>query len=93
LAAEHAAHCGLRFEVVRRNGSNLLARIKERGLFPDSQNRWCTSDFKRGPVRTLITRLVREARDEGIGERVRLLNVMGIWPTGTAPATCCSGCA
>ncbi|GAA3225170.1 phosphoadenosine phosphosulfate reductase domain-containing protein [Nonomuraea helvata] len=78
LAAEHAAHYNLRFEVVRRNGSNLLERIKERGMFPDSQNRWCTSDFKRGPVRTLMTRLVREVREEGISGRVRLLNVMGM---------------
>ncbi|MEU2264967.1 phosphoadenosine phosphosulfate reductase family protein [Streptomyces olindensis] len=78
LAAEHAATYGLRFEVVARNGGDLIERIEERGMFPDADNRWCTSDFKRGPVRTLMTRLVQEARDAGHTGRVRILNVMGI---------------
>lgn len=45
LAAEHAAFYGLRFEVVARNGSGLIDRIEERGMFPDADNRWCTSDL------------------------------------------------
>ncbi|MDH6189147.1 3'-phosphoadenosine 5'-phosphosulfate sulfotransferase (PAPS reductase)/FAD synthetase [Streptomyces sp. CZ24] len=78
LAAEHAAHYGLRFEVVARNGSGLIDRIEERGMFPSADNRWCTSDFKRGPVRRLMTRLVREAEAAGHRGRVRILNVMGL---------------
>ncbi|MGW6335919.1 hypothetical protein [Nocardia rhamnosiphila] len=35
IAAEHAAHYGLRFEVVSRRGSDLLDRVAERGLWPD----------------------------------------------------------
>ncbi|MFJ9530819.1 hypothetical protein [Streptomyces cyaneofuscatus] len=39
-----------------------------------------TSDFKRGPVRRLMTRLVREAEAEGHQGRVHILNVMGLRP-------------
>ncbi|QSS95432.1 phosphoadenosine phosphosulfate reductase family protein [Streptomyces sp. M54] len=78
LAAEHAAFYGLRFEVVARTGSGLIDRIEERGMFPSADNRWCTSDFKRGPVRRLMTRLVREAEAEGHPGRVHILNVMGL---------------
>ncbi|MEV5677040.1 phosphoadenosine phosphosulfate reductase family protein [Streptomyces sp. NPDC052179] len=78
LAAEHAAFYGLRFEVVARTGAGLIDRIEERGMFPSADNRWCTSDFKRGPVRRLMTQLVREAETEGHRERVHILNVMGL---------------
>ncbi|WNI20394.1 phosphoadenosine phosphosulfate reductase family protein [Actinacidiphila sp. ITFR-21] len=78
LAAEHAAAYGLRFEIVARTGSGLLDRIEERGMFPSADNRWCTSDFKRGPVRRLITALVREAEAAGHVGPVRILNVMGL---------------
>ncbi|WP_228994688.1 phosphoadenosine phosphosulfate reductase family protein [Streptomyces sp. DH8] len=78
LAAEHAAFYGLRFEVVARTGGGLIDRIEERGMFPSADNRWCTSDFKRGPVRRLMTRLVREAEAEGHPGRVHILNVMGL---------------
>lgn len=78
LAAEHAAAYGLRFEVVARTGSGLIDRIEERGMFPDADNRWCTSDFKRGPVRRLLTALVREATAAGHVGQVRILNVMGL---------------
>ncbi|GGZ23439.1 hypothetical protein GCM10010387_15760 [Streptomyces inusitatus] len=78
LAAEHAAAYGLRFEVVARTGSGLIERIEERGMFPDAENRWCTSDFKRGPVRRLFTALVRELEAAGHTGQVRILNVMGL---------------
>jgi 3'-phosphoadenosine 5'-phosphosulfate sulfotransferase (PAPS reductase)/FAD synthetase len=78
LAAEHAAAYGLRFEVVARTGSGLIDRIEERGMFPSADNRWCTSDFKRGPVRRLFTALVRESENAGHTGQVRILNVMGL---------------
>lgn len=79
LAAEHAAHYGLRFEVVRRD-ETILDRVAQRGKFPDAARRWCTSDFKRGPIRTVMTRLVAELRTSGrVTDRpVQLLNVMGL---------------
>lgn len=93
LAAEHAAQYGLRFEVVRRTGPDLLARVLERnetlrarpgdtGTAPPwygPQTRWCTSDFKVSQVERLITRLVGESRAAGVGRRkVRILNAVGI---------------
>lgn len=79
LAAEHAAHYGVRFEVVRRD-ETILDRVQQRGKWPDAARRWCTSDHKRGPIRTLMTRLVAELRDSGqVADRpVRLLNVMAL---------------
>lgn len=44
-------------------------------MWPDAARRWCTSDLKRGPVRTLMTRLAREL---GTVERPRILNLMGL---------------
>ncbi|MGW4720851.1 phosphoadenosine phosphosulfate reductase domain-containing protein [Nocardia sp. NPDC004260] len=69
---------GLRFETVARRGPDLLDRIEERGRFPDAARRWCTSDFKRGPIRRIFTALAAESRAAGItGRPVRLLSVMG----------------
>lgn len=84
LAAEHAAHYGLRFELVgrARDGKveTILDRVAQRGKWPDAARRWCTSDHKRGPIRTLMTRLTAELRDSGqVPDRpVALLNVMGL---------------
>lgn len=66
LAWDQARHYGLRFEVSKyRNKEgieySLLDYVLRRGKWPDNNNRWCTSDFKRGPGRRIITRLSREA--------------------------------
>ncbi len=86
IAAAHAARYGLRFILVRRNApgggggsQGLLEHIWDRGLWPDADNRYCTSDLKRGPVRTVMTALVRELRAAGLrGRPVRVLNVLGM---------------
>lgn len=85
LAAEHAAHYGLRFELARRTASDghtetILERVATRGMWPDAARRWCTSDHKRGPIRKIMTSLVTELRDSGtvVDRPVRLLNVMGL---------------
>jgi 3'-phosphoadenosine 5'-phosphosulfate sulfotransferase (PAPS reductase)/FAD synthetase len=89
LAAEHAAHYGLRFITTCRQVTDpatgekrqqgLLEYIEGRGGWPTKNNRYCTSDLKRGPIRRVMTRLVTEAREGGVtGRRVRLLNVMGM---------------
>ena len=88
LAAEHAAHYGLRHEVVRRQitapaaqrvQQTLSEHIEQRGMWPDAARRYCTSDLKRAPVHRLMTRLTAEQRAAGItGRRVRILNVLGL---------------
>lgn len=78
LAREHAAHYGLRFEVVsNRNWPDLLTRIEARGKWPDAGNRYCTSEFKTGQVKRLATRLVDEVRATS-PRQVRILNVLGL---------------
>ena len=78
LAAEQAAHYGLRFEVVRRDKGDLLDQIEERGMFPSSAARYCTSDQKTSQVAKLMTRLAAEHRDAGNDRPVRILNCLGI---------------
>ncbi len=78
LAVEHAAHYGIRLEIVRRERGDLLDQIKSRGMFPSSTARYCTSDQKRDQVAKLYTVLAKEGRDAGIvGRPVRILNAMG----------------
>jgi 3'-phosphoadenosine 5'-phosphosulfate sulfotransferase (PAPS reductase)/FAD synthetase len=75
LVKEQCAHYGLRLEIVRREKGDLLDQIEARGMFPDSSNRYCTSDQKRDQVAKLHTRLVAES---GLDRKVRILNCMGL---------------
>ena len=93
LAEQHAKHYGLRFEVVSRE-NDLLHQIEQRGMFPSSKARYCTSDHKRSQVYKLFTKLVAERNDwrkshwreslcgvefGPIGKRpIHILNCMGI---------------
>lgn len=93
MARYHASYYGLRLVVVRK-GENagrpvtLLEHIEARGLWPDMDNRFCTSDLKRDPVSTVITRLCDELRKrwratlpkgcKACLRRVRILNCMGL---------------
>lgn len=78
LAEEQAAHYGFRFEVYKRPQGDLLDHIRERGKFPSSTARFCTSDHKRGQIGKLHTALARESREAGLKDRpVRILNCMG----------------
>src|SRR5262249_3492536 len=82
LAREHAAHYGVRCEVVRRPQGGLLQHVIDRHdrliqqgkvgtpPWPSSTNRYCTSDLKRGQVAKLFTRLADESRQRH-GERHR----------------------
>jgi 3'-phosphoadenosine 5'-phosphosulfate sulfotransferase (PAPS reductase)/FAD synthetase len=75
LVKEHAAFYGLRLEIASYRSSaheplSLLEYIRRRGKWPDSKNRFCTSEFKRGPGGRVLTRLSREASGP-------ILNVFG----------------
>src|SRR4051812_45078083 len=77
LAQEHAAHYGIRFEVVKRKQGGILQHVLDRHAklvadgknetapWPSSGQRWCTSDHKRGQVATLFTKLADETRAKG----------------------------
>jgi 3'-phosphoadenosine 5'-phosphosulfate sulfotransferase (PAPS reductase)/FAD synthetase len=75
LAEEQCAHYGLKLHVVRREKGDLLTQIEEREMFPDSQNRYCTSDQKRDQISKVFTKIVAEL---GLGRQARILNCMGL---------------
>jgi 3'-phosphoadenosine 5'-phosphosulfate sulfotransferase (PAPS reductase)/FAD synthetase len=80
IARYHAAHYGVRFIAVRKGEAKgapvgLLEHIERRGMWPDAKNRYCTSDLKRDPIATVLTRLVKEL---ALGRQARILNVMGM---------------
>jgi len=77
LADRQVKHYGLRFEVVTRPQGDLLVQIQARKMWPSSTARYCTSDHKRGQVRTLMTKLADEHRAAG-GGQIRILNCMGL---------------
>jgi 3'-phosphoadenosine 5'-phosphosulfate sulfotransferase (PAPS reductase)/FAD synthetase len=64
LAAAQAAHYNLAFEVssyVDKVGEelSLLDYARRRKMWPSNQQRWCTSEMKRGPGNRVLTRLSR----------------------------------
>jgi 3'-phosphoadenosine 5'-phosphosulfate sulfotransferase (PAPS reductase)/FAD synthetase len=75
LAREQAEHYGFRFEMRHRIQGLLLEQVEDRGMWPSSNARYCTSDQKRGPSRKLITQLVGEA---GLDRQARVLYCLGL---------------
>ena len=55
------------------SGKTLLERVEERGLWPSNSARWCTSDFKTGPIQRELRRYVKAHPRFG----GRLVNAMG----------------
>jgi len=73
LAAEQAAHYGVRFEVVSRPQGDLLQHVRDRSKtlrdrckndppVPSPTNRYCTSDHKRDQIGKVMTALAGETR-------------------------------
>lgn len=77
LAEEQAAHYGVRFQAVTRPQGDLLDQIEARGMFPDSQARYCTSDQKTSQVKKVFTAEAKRLRAEGV-EMPRILSCLGI---------------
>jgi 3'-phosphoadenosine 5'-phosphosulfate sulfotransferase (PAPS reductase)/FAD synthetase len=76
LAERQAVAQGVPFVAVKRPQGDLLAHVEERGMWPDSARRYCTSDHKRGQVARVITALCAAT---GRHVRVtRVLNCMGL---------------
>ena len=92
LAQQQAAHYGVRFWKMARPQGDLLSHVLSRGKWPDSKNRYCTSDMKRDQIAKLFTQLVDGVDDDSArGARItwnglhdakalpaRILNVMGM---------------
>jgi 3'-phosphoadenosine 5'-phosphosulfate sulfotransferase (PAPS reductase)/FAD synthetase len=65
---------------VGRRHDQLTALGREAPPWPDNQNRWCTADFKRGPIGRLFTALSGEWR-EATGRKdrpCRILDCIGL---------------
>lgn len=75
LAERQAQAYGLRFEAVKRPQGDLLTHIRQRGMWPSSTTRYCTSDHKRGQIGKIITQLTRE---RSIYRHTKILNCMGL---------------
>ena len=56
------------------SGKTLLERVEERGLWPSNSARWCTSDFKAGPIQRELRRYLKAHPRVG----GRLVNAMGM---------------
>ena len=56
------------------SGKSLLEQVEERGMWPSSSARWCTSGTKRGPIERELRRYLKaHPRFEG-----RLVNALGL---------------
>lgn len=65
LAIKQAEFFGLIFLHVKRRDKNgkeetLLEYAKRRGKWPSNKQRWCTSDFKRGPGGRVVTAITKD---------------------------------
>lgn len=87
LAREQAEHYGLDFRTVEYQSiegktRTLLEHFIRRGKWSDSENRYCTSDFKRNPIMRVMTALAAERgwsrRLKPGQKRFRIVNVMGM---------------
>jgi 3'-phosphoadenosine 5'-phosphosulfate sulfotransferase (PAPS reductase)/FAD synthetase len=79
LVEEHAKHYGVRFEKISRPQGDLIDHIRQRGMWPSSTTRYCTSDHKRGQCSKIITQLTREVQEECGNRKVKIhfLNCFG----------------
>jgi 3'-phosphoadenosine 5'-phosphosulfate sulfotransferase (PAPS reductase)/FAD synthetase len=79
LAQKQSEHYGYRFWKMARPQGDLLAHICQRGKWPSSACRYCTSDHKRGQIRKLFTQLCNGSLVSFYPHKqVRILNVMGM---------------
>jgi 3'-phosphoadenosine 5'-phosphosulfate sulfotransferase (PAPS reductase)/FAD synthetase len=75
LAQEQAEHYGLRFSVTRRRdasgaeGSTILDYARERKMWPSRGQRWCTSEFKRGPGLRVLTAMDKRLKGNQASRR------------------------
>jgi 3'-phosphoadenosine 5'-phosphosulfate sulfotransferase (PAPS reductase)/FAD synthetase len=95
LARKQAEHYGVRFVICSRIGGvatktgktykagetfgSILDYAMRKRRYPSSTQRWCTSEFKRGPILKQFTALAAEMPEHIRSRRpVRILNAMGL---------------
>jgi 3'-phosphoadenosine 5'-phosphosulfate sulfotransferase (PAPS reductase)/FAD synthetase len=81
LVHRHADYYGLECHVAQYrdragNELELLDYVRRRGKWPDRPNRYCTSEFKRGPGGRVLTKMARRLRAQSNGP-MQILNVYG----------------
>jgi 3'-phosphoadenosine 5'-phosphosulfate sulfotransferase (PAPS reductase)/FAD synthetase len=84
LAAKQAEHFGLQIEYSQRRtkegkSETILDYARRRKKWPSNKQRWCTSDFKRGPGATVITRIHKDAKFYGLVTDVQIFNVLYVF--------------
>lgn len=100
LATKQCAFYNVPLRVTRRTQNDLVDQIwarweqlKGKGQnvppYPSKSNRYCTSDHKRGPIRTVMTALVKEL---AAGRKVRILNCMGLRAEESSDRATCPSC-
>jgi|ERR1041385_1580764 3'-phosphoadenosine 5'-phosphosulfate sulfotransferase (PAPS reductase)/FAD synthetase len=67
---------GINFRAIARPQGDIIQHVLQRRMWPSPDNRWCTSDHKRGQIAKLFTEVVRSLG--GSGKLFRILNVMGM---------------
>lgn len=75
LAEEQATLYGLDFISIARPQGDLLAQVRQRGKWPSSKARYCTSDHKRGQIAKVFTQIVK---DLNLCRPAKILNCMGL---------------
>ena len=96
LAREQTEHYGLRFIITSRIGGvakkdssvykkgesygDIIDYAERRGSWPSSTARWCTSEFKRGPINKVYTMLAKEWREANpdMKRPCRILDCQGL---------------
>jgi 3'-phosphoadenosine 5'-phosphosulfate sulfotransferase (PAPS reductase)/FAD synthetase len=78
LAETQAKLYGLRFIAISRPQGDLLTQVEQRGMWPSSQARYCTSDQKRGQFAKVVTQLHREAVEAGHVGVYRVVECLGL---------------
>lgn len=71
LAKQQADHYGVEFVVSKRRNKDgheetLLEYAERRGKWPSSQQRWCTSDFKRAPGARVVTARTKDMKQSKV---------------------------
>lgn len=100
LAQRQCDFYGVPLRVCRRVQNDLVDQIwarweqlKAKGQnvppYPSKANRYCTSDHKRGPIRTVMTALVSELN---AGRKVRILNCVGLRAEESSDRATCPSC-